>query len=119
MPPSAWKMLESLENYDAIGAIAPVVSTTATVKSGSTSQSTTITGVTESYGEVYDTTVQSGRMIVASDLEWRTRVCIIGTDVATDIFDSWDVIGEKLTIDDGTYTVHRPAGRERQQHVRL
>ena len=97
--------VESLENYDAIGAIAPVVSTTATVKSGSTSQSTTVTGVTESYSEVYDTTVQSGRMIVTSDLEWRTRVCVIGTDVATDIFDSWDVIGEKLAIDDGTYTI--------------
>ncbi|MHB1314170.1 MAG: ABC transporter permease [Christensenellales bacterium] len=97
--------LEYLENYDAIGAVAPVVSTSATVKSGTTTYSTTVKGITPEYTQVLNVDVQSGRMIVDSDVDWRTPVCVLGTDVATEVFDSWDVIGKPITIGDNNYTV--------------
>ena len=97
--------LDSLSSYSTIKAVAPVVSTTLTVKSGSTTHSSSIIGITPTYSEVNGKDVQSGRMLVQSDLDWRTPVCVIGTDVATEIFDTWDVIGENLTIGENVYTI--------------
>ena len=61
--------LTALEEDDNIEAVAPVVTTTETVKSGSTTYSTSIIGVTPGYATVNDLSVQSGRMIVDSDVE--------------------------------------------------
>ncbi|MEZ4357487.1 MAG: ABC transporter permease [Eubacteriales bacterium] len=97
--------LDELSNYSTIDAVAPVVSTTLTVKSGSTTTSSSIVGITPSYYDVYGVDVQSGRKIVKSDLDWRTPICVIGTDVATEIFETWDVVGEKLTVGSNVYTI--------------
>lgn len=97
--------LESLEEYSSIEAIAPVITTSQTVRNGSNTYNTSIIGVAPSYFDVQGLNVQSGRMIVDSDEEWRTNVAIIGTDVATEVFETWDVIGETLTFGNRTFTI--------------
>ena len=52
-----------------IDAVAPVATTQESVKNGSTTYKTSIIGVTPSFAEVQDVAVQSGRMIVDSDLD--------------------------------------------------
>ena len=44
-------------------------------------------------------------MIVDSDLDWRTNVAVIGTDVATEIFETYDVIGETISFGNRTFTI--------------
>ncbi len=88
-----------------IDAVAPVATTQESVKNGSTTYKTSIIGVTPSFAEVQDVAVQSGRMIVDSDLDWRTNVAVIGTDVATEIFETYDVIGETISFGNRTFTI--------------
>lgn len=97
--------ITSLTEYSSIEAIAPVSTTSTTVKNGTTTYSTTIVGATPSYNQVQEVNVQSGRNLVDSDLEWRTNVAVIGTDVATELFDTWDVIGETITFSNRTFTI--------------
>lgn len=97
--------LEPIEEYSNVSGVAPVVTTNETVKNGSTTYSTSIIGVSPSYASVTDVSVQSGRMVVDSDVEWRTNVAVIGTDVATEVFETWDVIGEKLTFGNRVFTI--------------
>ncbi len=48
-----------------------------------------VVGVTSSYFDVMDEDIQRGRTIYDSDNEWYTNVCVIGTEVATDLFGSY------------------------------
>ncbi len=85
--------------------VTPVVSASATLKNGTSTSGVTVTGVGANYADVYGLTVQSGRFLADSDETWRTPVCVIGVEVAGDVFESYDVIGKTLTIDDSVYTV--------------
>lgn len=97
--------LQELESYSTISGIAPVISTNKSVKHNGNTGSYSVTGVTEDYFEVQDVTIQSGRLLAFSDMEWATNVAIIGTEVASDLFETWDAVGGTVTIGDRTYTV--------------
>ncbi|MBQ8515410.1 MAG: ABC transporter permease [Ruminococcus sp.] len=96
---------ESLTEYRAISSVAPVISMNQTVKKGTESGSYSIVGTTAEYFTVQDESVQSGRILAPSDIEWYTHVAVIGTEVATDLFGTWDAVGGTITIDDRNYTV--------------
>ena len=38
-------------------------------------------------------------------MEWNTNVCVIGTEVATALFETWDAVGGTIIIDTQKYTV--------------
>ena len=97
--------LESLEDNRFIESVSPIITTTLTVKKNSTSSSYSIKGVTQSYFDTTDIAIQSGRIVRASDDEYSTKVAVIGTDVATDLFGTWDAVGGTITVDDQIYTV--------------
>lgn len=100
--------LEDLEGYIGdlpILGIAPVMSTSQRVKTGTNNRNRTVMGVTANYREIYGTDVQAGRWFLDSDIEWRTPVCILGTSVAGTVFESYDVIGKSITLGDSVYTV--------------
>lgn len=95
---------EYIGNLPIIG-IAPVVSTSAKVKTGTSTRNRTVMGVTANYREIYGADVQAGRWFLDSDIEWRTPVCILGTKIAGTLFESYDVIGKSVTLNDSVYTV--------------
>jgi putative ABC transport system permease protein len=88
-----------------IADVAPVITSQETLKSGSTTYKTSVVGVTPSFSNVQGVDVQSGRMIAQSDLDWRTNVAVIGTDVATQIFKTYDVIGKKVSFGNRSFTI--------------
>ena len=88
-----------------IADVAPVITSQETLKSGSTTYKTSVIGVTPSFENVQGVDVQSGRMIAQSDLDWRTNVAVIGTDVATEIFKTYDVIGKKVSFGNRSFTI--------------
>ncbi len=97
--------VETLADYGMIDSVAPVVSVSKTVKKGTVSGNYSIYGITPDYFKVQDVDIQRGRTIYASDIEWTTSVCVIGTDVATDLFGTWDAVGGTVTIGDRIYKV--------------
>ena len=96
---------ETLEAYDAISGVAPYVTTSSVARAGAGYTNVTAYGVTETFLEVSDLSVQAGRGIVPSDLTWRTNVAVIGVEVAGELFESYDVIGETFTMDGRTFTI--------------
>lgn len=97
--------LDTLRNYRMISGVAPVITTNDTVKHKSETGNFSIVGVTEDYFDVQSVSIQSGRLISGSDIEWTTNVAIIGTETATELFGTWDAVGGTITIGDRNYKV--------------
>ena len=101
----ALEELEDLSENRLIDTVAPVISSNQTAKKNSESGSYYVIGVTESYFDVQEAVIQRGRLIKQSDIEWNTNVAVIGTDVAADLFGTWDAAGGTITINDKLYKV--------------
>ena len=97
--------VEELSAYSSISGVAPVITANETVKKNSNKGNYSIVGVTPSYFSVLDTDIQRGRKIVDSDVEWNTKVCVIGTEVAADLFGTWDAVDGTVIIGDSVYKV--------------
>ena len=99
------EQVESLTRYSSIESVAPTISVSKSVRKKTNSGNYSVLGVTSSYFDVMDEKVQRGRTIYDSDNEWHTSVCVIGTKVATDLFETWDAVGGTITVGDNVYTV--------------
>lgn len=94
-----------LTQYDAIKGVAPHLAVNGTARSGSEYVSASGIGVTAEYQEIADLALQAGRGIQPTDLEWRTNVAVIGTEIAEELFESYDVIGKTFQMSNRTFTV--------------
>ena len=97
--------VETLSSYPAIDGVAPMISTSKTVKKNGTTGNYSIVGITPSYFDVQDIDIQRGRKIAESDVEWNTKVCVIGTEVATDLFGTWDAVNGTIIVGESIYKV--------------
>lgn len=97
--------LETLTQNGAIQNIAPVISANQTVQKGTESGSYSIVGTTDTYFTIQDEKVQSGRLLAPSDDECSTYVAVIGTEVAEELFGTWDAVGGTIVIGGRNYTV--------------
>ena len=97
--------VETLSEYPTIDSVAPIISTNKTVKKNSNKGNYSIVGVTPDYFDVQDIEIQRGRIIAESDIEWNTKVCVIGTEVATDLFGTWDAVNGTIIIGESIYKV--------------
>jgi len=81
------------------GAIAPVASTSVSVqfnKSGSSS--VPVIGTTEQYQLTSGLDVREGRFLSPAECDGGRPVCVIGNDLATNLFPNASPIGEKITV---------------------
>lgn len=98
--------LMSFEEYEEVKAVSPTVTTSSTLKNGTTSSSgVTVTGVTTSYETVQDLTLQSGRNVMDIDLDNRNKVVVLGVNVATELFGFTNPVDQTVQIDGTTYKV--------------
>lgn len=95
----------TLENYGAISGVAPYLTVSSTARSGSNYTSVSAIGVTGEYMDVAGRDLESGRGIVASDLDWRTYTAVIGTEVAGQLYEDYDVVGKTFTMSGHTFTI--------------
>ncbi|KGK81756.1 ABC transporter permease [Clostridium sp. HMP27] len=86
------------ENSNIISSISPQASTSATVKAGNKSRSTTILGTSPEYADINSVTVQSGRFLMQLDLDYNQKIAIVGTAVVNDIFNGDNPIGKNIKI---------------------
>ena len=89
----------ALEDDDSIQYVSPTTSGSLTVKAGSTNTSATVMGVLPAYAKIANQGVQSGRYIIDADVDNRSAVCVIGPDLAEDLFGNTNVVGNTLHID--------------------
>ena len=89
----------ALEEEESIQSVSPVVSGSLTVKAGSTNTTASIMGVLPAYENIVNQYVQSGRYIIDADVDNRSAVCVIGPDLAEDLFGNTNVVGNTLHID--------------------
>ena len=91
---------------EAILGVAPSVSSSVTVKVGTTSLDTTnLLGTTPDYELIKDSHVQSGRYLLDVDVNYRQKVALIGTYVAQELFGEDDPLGRKIKVNGTQLTV--------------
>lgn len=88
----------SLKDDESIRYVSPTVSGSLTVKAGSTNTSASIMGVYPDYANIVNTELASGRYIIDADVENRSAVCVIGPDLAEELFGNTNVVGNTLHV---------------------
>jgi putative ABC transport system permease protein len=77
-----------------------------TVKYGDTTlDSITIVGTTTDYPEVRDLAIGSGRFFNETEFDRASKVVVLGSDVASELFGTADPVGQKITVDNTKLTV--------------
>lgn len=97
--PFTSKDIASLKSKPGIKDIAPALSQgSVTVKGGTETSTTTILATEPNYESVRNISVQSGRFITQDDLDNRYHSAVIGVDVANELYNSTNVVGETINI---------------------
>ena len=89
----------ALEEDESIAYVSPVCSGSLTVKAGNVNTSASVSGVLPAYANIINQGVQSGRYIIDADVDNRSAVCVIGVELAKDLYGNTNVVGNTLHID--------------------
>ena len=95
----------SLEGDASIECVSPVVTGSLTVKAGSTNTTASVTGVLPAYAQIINQGVQEGRYIIDADVDNRSAVCVIGADLAEELYGTTSVVGNTLHIDGRAFRI--------------
>lgn len=93
------------DNSDVISAVAPRVSAKVTLKFGTISKETTLTGTTPDFAVINKRTVRQGRYILDVDNIYRQRVAVIGTAVSNELFPETDPLNSQIKINGHVFKV--------------
>ncbi|HET7209538.1 MAG TPA: ABC transporter permease [Terriglobales bacterium] len=69
------------------------------------SSDTRVQGVTPSMAEILDIDLTAGRMLTENDLNTKTNVAVIGTDIVDKLMPGIDPLGKEIRVDGWTYQV--------------
>lgn len=101
-----YEQMEDILKLDNISAVAPYKSVSATVSRGTTTSSkSSILATNANYLDVTNIEITSGRTISTIDVENKSKVCILGSDIAKTLFNLASPVGETIKIDGDNYTV--------------
>ncbi|GGJ51922.1 ABC transporter permease [Deinococcus roseus] len=101
------KDLEAIQSElsDQVAGIAPTSSGRYQVKSGKNNQNVSVMGTTADYAAVRNSAVEKGAFITNADQEGKKRVVVLGYQVAQDLFDTADPLGQKIKLGGISFTV--------------
>ncbi len=89
---------EALTKLEDVAAVAPEMSGNGQVKFLEKNKSASITGVTPAYFDIKSLVVSTGIPISDLDVQQRTRVAVLGSGVAADLYGNTSPIGTRLQI---------------------
>ena len=102
----SYEQIEEILQLQNVSAIAPYKSVSGTVtRKDTTSNRASIIATNNSYLEVTNTTISAGRTISSIDIENKSKVCLIGSDLADTLFSLVNPVGETIKINGDKYTV--------------
>lgn len=93
------------KNTDVFEGVTPSVSGNFTLKNGTSSLSTTVTGAGEDYDEINHITLTQGRFVSYADILKRQSVCVVGTYIVNELFENNNVLGETIKIDGENFQI--------------
>jgi len=118
IPDADWWNLRNRKNlgwreHDAVAArarsieaLAPLISREARITLGNRwLDGVAVTGTTERYRDVFDADPQRGRFLMPGDVHYRKSNCVVGADVAQQLFEGRDPLGERIKIGGLSYRV--------------
>lgn len=85
--------------------VSPTVNSSYQIVNGNQNWNTSVYGVTPEYLHIRSLSVQSGSFITDSDLKSRNRVAVIGTTVASNLFDTSNPVGKTIRINNQPYRI--------------
>ena len=97
--------LQALEGSGGVRYVSPVLSNNLTAKAGVNTHDTTVYGVTEHYADIADYEIAGGRFLAQNDDKNRSPVCVVGVDVADELFGQRNVVGEAMQIDGKSFQI--------------
>ena len=66
---------------------------------------TTVQGITPSMGPIYDTELAGGRMINETDMQNRSPVAVVGTDIVDNLMPGEDPLGREIRLNGWIYQI--------------
>lgn len=88
-----------------IAYVSPTVQGSYQVVYGHDNWQTTVTGVIPEYADIQSLTMKSGLFFTEHDVEVRSRVAVIGTTVADNLFGEVNPVGKKIRVGNSPYTI--------------
>lgn len=104
--PVTMEDLNTLSLDESISGIAPVITQSTTAKVGTkTYEDGMIEAAVPGYDTIRNLTVASGRFLKQPDLDNRSYVAVVGSEVADELFGTQDVVGESISLDGNEFTI--------------
>ena len=101
-----YSQLDDMLKLMNVESVAPYKSVSSTVTRGdTTSQRASIIATTPDYMDVTNLTISSGRLLSQIDLENKSKVCLLGSDIAETLFSLSNPVGQSIKINGDNYTV--------------
>jgi putative ABC transport system permease protein len=94
-----------VERVPTLSRAMPAIQAQVEISWRSNSATITIQGVTQDFPDIRSFYPQEGRFIVATDVDSRRRVAVVGQTVVDEIFDGEDPIGQVMTVRGQPFTV--------------
>ena len=88
-------IIKKIKNIDYVS---PTVNGSYQIVNGHENWNSSVYGVTPEYLKIRDLTIGTGSFITQNDLNSRNRVAVIGTTVATNLFESENPVGKNIRI---------------------
>ena len=96
---------QKLIQGDSIDATSPVGRSSVTAKSGYTSESMNLYGITGGYIDIMHLELTSGRNMKMTDVDNSSYVIIITADTAVEFFGHSNVVGEEISLDGRAFQI--------------
>lgn len=93
------------EKIKDVSYVSPTVQGSYQVVYGHENWNTTVTGVIPEYVSIQSLTLKSGLFFSEHEVEVRSRVAVIGTTVASNLFGEVNPVGKKIRVGNAPYTV--------------
>jgi putative ABC transport system permease protein len=90
---------------DTISSVSPELSRREQVTTGKNNTNVQVIGVTPTYTTVHKYSIDEGSFISQRDVDSMSKVAVIGPQVATDLFDTSDPIGQSIRISGQSFRV--------------
>jgi len=86
-------------------AVAPTSSVSGSLQSSTTTWTSTVVGTTPEWMTVRARTMGSGRFFTSDELDASSNVAVLGSETASELFDSASPVGETISINGESFTV--------------
>jgi len=105
-------ILPIIESINTVGEVVPQVQRQSTVVHGAEGLSTTVTGTSANYPSVRNLKLAQGSFLTDADIDKGSWNCVLGADLAEELFGDDNPLGQKVRLDRVRFTVIGVAQRQ-------